>query len=183
VLKVIDMHSMYKGLGKGMTALENTIPKKDNTNEEKEKAVNLDNFVLTGKTKDVFGYTAEEYSKHVSGYEDGKERSGTLYVWYAKVAFDPEMMFSMGLGNMAGTQTQSALQHSHPNNIIGMGIAHKGYLLTEMDFAEDGGESGTPMKVISIEKTNFSKATSGYYIENYSGMSMSQMIMKELEKK
>jgi hypothetical protein len=39
------------------------------------------------------------------------------------------------------------------------------------------------MKVTSIEKTNFSKSTDGYYIKNYSGMSMTEMMQKEMEEK
>jgi hypothetical protein len=50
-----------------------------------------------------------------------------------------------------------------------------------MDFAEDGGKSGPPMKVVSIENTNFSKSTEGHIIKNYSGMSMKQMTQKESE--
>ena len=52
-----------------------------------------------------------------------------------------------------------------------------------MDFTETGGKSGTGMKVVSIEKTNFSKSTEGYYIKNYAGMSMKEMMMKENEEK
>ncbi len=181
VLKVIDMRSMYSGLGKGLSALANSMAKKEKP--DTEKPVNLDDFVKTGKTKQFFGYTATEYSKHVTGMDNGKERSGTAYVWYAKVNFDPEMMFSMGLGNLASQPAQSKMQHMHPNNMFGMAVAQKDYLLTEVDFVEDGGKSGTPMKVVSIEKTDFSKNTSGYNVENYSGMNLSQMIEKEREGK
>ena len=102
VLKVMDMHSMMKGSGEAMAALAKNMPKKEKTEAEKKKPNDLDNFVKTGKTKQVFGYTAEEYSKHFTKDENGKERSGTMSVWYAKVDFDPEMMFSMGMGGLAG---------------------------------------------------------------------------------
>ena len=75
------------------------------------------------------------------------------------------------------------MNQSHPNNMLGLGITQKNYLLVEMNFAEKGGKSGTAMKVVSIEKTNFSKSTEGYYIKNYSGMSMKDMMMKESEEK
>jgi hypothetical protein len=194
VLKVIDMRSMFKGLGEDVSAMTKQLPKNDNadagagtgtaTATGNDQSYNLDNFVKTGRTKNVFGYTAEEYSKHVSGMENGKEHSGTLYAWYAKVDFDPEMMFSMGLGNLASGQGYSAMQNSHKNNLLGMGIMRKDYLLTEMNYIEDGGkESGTPVKVLSIDKTDFSKSTAGYHIENYSGMNLSQMIRQGLEGK
>ncbi len=196
VLKVIDMRSMFKGLGEDMAAMAKESPKKDKsdassgagtgtgTAAEKDQSYNLDNFVKTGRTKNVFGYRAEEYSKHVSGMENGKEHSGTLYAWYAKVDFDPEMMFSMGLGNLASGQGYSAMQNIHNNNLLGMGIMQKDYLLTELNFIEDGGkESGTPVKVVSIDKTDFSKSTTGYHIENYSGMNLTEMIKRGMEGK
>lgn len=183
VLKVMDMRSMMKGSGEAIAALAKNMPKKDNQEAEKKKPNDLDNFIKTGKTKQVFGYSAEEYSKHFTKVENGKEHSGTMSVWYAKVDFDPEMMFSLGMGNMAGGQSQTKMSQSHANNMIGLGLTQKNYLLIEMDFAETGGKSGTGMKAVSIEKTNFTKSTEGYYIKNYAGMSMKEMMMKENEEK
>ena len=183
VLKVMDMHSMMKGSGEAITALAKNMPKKDKPEAEKKKPNDLDNFVKTGKTKQVFGYTAEEYSKHFTKEENGKEHSGTMSVWYAKVDFDPEMMFSMGMGNLAGGGAQSKMSHSHSNNMLGLGISQKNYLMVEMDFSETGGKSGTGMKVTGIEKTNFNKSTEGYFIKNYSGMSMMEMMQKENEER
>ena len=183
VLKVMDMHSMMKGSGEAMAALAKSMPKKENPEAEKKKPNDLDNFVKTGKTKQVFGYTAEEYSKHFTKVENGKERSGTMSVWYAKVDFDPEMMFSLGMGGMAGGGAQSRMNQAHPNNMLGLGLTQKNFLMTEMDFAEDGGKSGTSMKVIGIGKTDFSKSTEGYFIKNYAGMSMMEMMKAESEEK
>ena len=183
VLKVMDMHSMMKGSAETMVALAKTLPKKDKTEAENKKPNDLDNFAKTGKTKQVFGYTAEEYSKHITKVENGKEHSGTMNVWYAKVDFDPEMMFSLGMGSLAGGQSQSKLNQTHPNNMIGLGLTQKNYLLIEMDFEETGGKSGTAMKVVSIDKTNLDKSTEGYFIKNYAGMSMMEMMQKENEEK
>jgi hypothetical protein len=183
VLKVMDMHSMMKGSGEAMAALAKNMPKKDKTETEKNKPNALDNFVKTGKTKQVFGYNAEEYSKHFTKDEKGIERSGTMSVWYAKVDFDPEMMFSMGMGSMSAGRAQSRTQQSNPNNMLGLGLTQKNYLLIEMDAAETGGKSGTAMKVVSIEKTNLNKSTEGYFIKNYAGMSMKEMMQKESAEK
>jgi len=180
VLKVMDMHSMMKGSGEAMAALAKDMPGKEKADAEKKKPNEMDNFVKTGKTKQVFGYTAEEYSKEITKEENGKVHSGTMSVWYAKVDFDPEMMFSLGMGNLAGGQSQSKM---HPNNMIGLGMTQKNYLMVEMDYAEKGGKSGTGMKVVGIEKTNFSKSTEGYYVKNYAGMSMKEMMQKESEEK
>ena len=67
--------------------------------------------------------------------------------------------------------------------MLGLGLMQKNYLLTEVDYAEDGGKSGTGMKVTGIEKTNFSKSTEGYYVENFSGMTMMEMMKAESEEK
>ncbi len=179
VLKVMDMHSMMKGSAETITALAKAMPKKDQTDAEKKKTNKLDNFVKTGKTKQAFGYTAEEYSKEIKKEENGKMHEGTMSVWYAKVDFNPEMMFTLGMGGMAGGGAQSRMNQNHPNNMLGMGLTQKNYLMIEMDFSEKGGKSGTGMKVISIEKSNFNKSTEGYYIKNYAGMSMKEMMEKE----
>jgi hypothetical protein len=183
VLKVMDMHSMMKGGAETVAALAKTMPKKDQADAEKKKPNDLDNFVKTGKTRQVFGYTAEEYSKEIKKEENGKMHEGTMSVWYAKVDFDPEMMFSLGMGSLARGGSQSRMNQTHPNNMLGLGLTQKNYLLIEMDFSEKGGKSGTGMKVVSIEKTNFSKSTEGYFVKNYAGMSMMEMMQKESEEK
>jgi hypothetical protein len=155
------------------------MPKKDQAEGEKKKPDEMDNFVKTGRTKQVFGYIAEEYSKEIKKEENGKMHEGTMSVWYAKVDFDPEMMFSLGLGSIAGVGAQSRMNQSHSNNMIGLGLTQKDYLLTEIDYSEKGGKSGTAMKVVSIEKINFNKGTEGYFIKNYAGMSMREMMEKE----
>jgi hypothetical protein len=183
VLKVMDMHSMMKGGAEAITALAKTMPKKDTADPEKKKSNDLDNFVKTGRTKQVFGYTAEEYSKEIKKEENGKMHEGTMSVWYAKVDFDPEMMFSLGMGSMARGEAQSKMNQSHPNNMLGLGLTQKNYLMVETNMSEKGGKSGTVMKVVSIEKTNFNKSTEGYFIKNYAGMSMMEMMQKESEEK
>ena len=183
VLKVMDMHSMMKGSGEAIAELAKSMPKKDQADAEKKKPNEMDNFVKTGRTKQVFGYTAEEYSKEIKKEENGKMHEGTMSVWYAKVDFDPEMMFSLGMGSMTGGGAQSRMNQTHPNNMLGLGLTQKNYLMIEMDFSEKGGKSGTGMKVVSIEKTNFNKSTEGYFIKNYAGMSMMEMMQKESEEK
>ncbi len=184
-ITVMDMRGMLKGSGETMTAvakaLAKNLPKKDKVDTEKEKSVELDNFKKTGRTKQVFGYTAEEYSKKYDATEEGKAHSGTMSYWYAKVDFDPEMMFSMGMGSLASPQSQAKMQQSHPNSMIGMGMTQKNWLLVEIHFEDNGGDSGSPMKVVSIDKTGFDKRTEGYLIKNYSGMSLMEMMQKESE--
>jgi hypothetical protein len=183
VLKVMDLHSMMKGSGEAIAELAKNMPKKDKTEAEKKKPNPLDNFVKTGKTRQVFGYTAEEYSKEITNEENGKVHSGTISVWYAKVDFDPEMMFSLGMGSLAGGGARSGMNKSHSNNMLGLGLTQKDYLLVEMDFAEKGGPYKTGMKVVSIDKTGLNKSTDGYFIKNYAGLSIREMMQKESEER
>jgi hypothetical protein len=183
VLKVMDMHSIMKGSGEAIAALAKNMPKKENGDTEKKKPNPLENFVKTGKTRQVFGYTAEEYSREITNEENGKVHSGTMSVWYAKVDFDPEMMFSFGMGNLAGGGVRSGMNKSHSTNMLGLGLTQKNYLMVEIDFAEKGGPYKTGMKVVSIEKINFDKSTDGYLVRNYAGMSMMDMMKKESEEK
>ncbi len=171
VMTVMDMRHMMKGMGSGLTELAKTLPKKEKPVDAKKENA-LDNFKKTGRTRQVFGYTADEYTKAMSKEDkDGKVHTGTMTVWYAKVDFDPQMMFSMGMGSISGPKGQANMHQAHQNNMIGMGLTEKNYLLVEIDAAENGGKSGSGMKVISIEKTSFSQPTSGYLVRNIGGMS------------
>ena len=186
VITIMDMRSMFKSGAETAAAIAKTMPKKENTEAEKKKPNDMTttSFVKTGRTKQFFGYPAEEYSKEFTGEDKGKMVSGTVSVWYAKVDFDPEMMFSMGLGSLGGGgQSQSRMNHSNSTSFFGLGLTQKNYLMVETDFAEKGGEHKTGMKVISLEKTNFSKSTEGYFVQNYSGMSMKEMMEKEMGNK
>jgi len=66
------MHSMMKGSAETIAALAKAMPKKEQADAEKKKPNVMDNFVKTGRTKQVFGYTAEEYSKEIKKEENGK---------------------------------------------------------------------------------------------------------------
>jgi uncharacterized protein YoaH (UPF0181 family) len=58
VLNIMDMHSLMKSSGEAIAAIAKNMPKKENAEVEKKKPTDLDNFVKTGKTRQVFGYTA-----------------------------------------------------------------------------------------------------------------------------
>jgi len=183
VLKVMDMRSMMKGSGDAIAAMAKNMPKNDKEEAEKKKPNPMDNFVKTGRTKQFFGYTADEYSKEFTAEENGKMHSGTGSVWYASVDFDPSMMFSFGMGSIAGGRSRSGMQGEQSKNMFGIGLTKKNYMLMDMEFTEKGGKTGVAMKVVNIEKTNINKSTEGYIIKNYAGLSMKEMMQKEMEEK
>jgi hypothetical protein len=163
-LTILNMRSMLKGLSN----VAKTMPQNEKKKEHAGKD-NLSDFKKTGRTKQVFGYTAEEYVKPVSGEDrNGKMHSGTVSVWYAKVDFDPEMMFSLGMGKLSGSRTHGTLQ----NNVFELGLTQKNYLLVEAYFIETGGKSETGMKVIDLGKTAFNQSTTGYQVKNFNGFGM-----------
>jgi hypothetical protein len=168
------MRKMMKGMGDVVKSMPKTEKK-----PEPEKKGTLDNFKKTGKTKQIAGYAAEEYEKNFSEEDkNGKLRSGTMSIWYAKVDFDPSMMFSLGMGSFAGSGPTSRTQQSQKNNMFGLGLTEKNYLLMEIDFSETSGKSGTGMKVQSITKTSFIQGTSGYLVRNMAGMGLKDMMNK-----
>jgi hypothetical protein len=124
-------------------------------------AVNHDNsnfkFSKTGSTKQISGYTAEEYS-----YTDSKGEKGS--VWYAKVEFNTSLFFMLGAGvvpsgsamNKYGTAAPSYPQLNDPH-----------LLVVE---AENSAHAGEGMTTQSILKKSLVIATNGYRINNLSNM-------------
>jgi hypothetical protein len=175
MLIIMDMRKMMKGMGD----VAKSLPK-NGKKQEPEKQETLDNFKKTGKTKQIAGYTAEEYEKTIADEDkNGKMRSGTMSIWYAKVDFDPSMMFSLGMGSLSGSGATSKSQLSQKNNMIGLGLTEKNYLLMEIDFSETSGKKGTGMKIQSISKTSFTQGTSGYQVRNMANMGLKEMMTKQ----
>jgi hypothetical protein len=114
-------------------------------------------FAKTGSTKQISGYTAEEY-----GYSDSKGEKGS--VWYAKVDFNTASFFMMGAGaapsgaamSKYGTAAPSYPQLNDPH-----------LLVVEAENSEHPGEGLTTQ---SISKKSFVITTSGYHINDLSNM-------------
>lgn len=181
VLTVRDMRRVWKGIGTAMLPVGKALSRKSkSTDDGGDKADKsdgmMDNFQKTGRTKMVAGYQAEEYAKIMPGQAGA---SGTFSVWYAHVDFDPSLLFGMGMGSMASPEVAQRMQATHPNNMMGIGMTQKNYLLAELSATMAGGPEQPVRRVTSIEKTAFSKSVEGYYIKNYSGMSLEDMMKKE----
>jgi hypothetical protein len=124
-------------------------------------AVNHDNsnfkFIKTGSTKQISGYTAEEYS-----YTNSKGEKGS--VWYAKVEFNTSLFFMLGAGaspsgsamNKYGTTAPSYPQLNDPH-----------LLVVE---AENSAHAGEGITTQSISKKSLAITTSGYHITDLSNM-------------
>lgn len=112
-------------------------------------------FAKTGNTKQVSGYTSEEY-----GYTDSKGQKGS--VWYAKVDFNASLffMFGAGAGN-SGMSKYAPSTSSYPQ------FTDPHMLVTEM---ESNNHPGERMTTQSISKKTMVVSTKGYAVTDLSKM-------------
>jgi hypothetical protein len=114
-------------------------------------------FAKTGSTKQIGGYTAEEY-----GYSDSKGEKGS--VWYAKVDFNTSLFFMMGAGGMPSGPAMNkygAAGSSYPQ------LNDPHLLVVE---AESSAHPGEGLTTQSIAKKSIVITTNGYHINDLSNM-------------
>ncbi len=143
-----DMSKLAAQYNKNNPSATPTTGKQDNSDFK---------FAKTGSTKQISGYTAEEYI-----YTDSKGEKGS--VWYAKVDFNTSLFFMMGAGampsgsamNKYGTAASPYPQLNDPH-----------LLVVE---AENSTHPGEGLTTQSITKKSSVIATSGYHINDLSNM-------------
>ena len=110
--------------------------------------------IKTGKTKNILGYTSDEYVMKT------KQKNGpTVSFWYAKVPFDPVKIYTMGAGrpgDLSKIQNNPKLK----NSIMAIPILNMNYLWVE---TEAGGRKG--QETIEIKHVNNTIFTSGYKVK------------------
>ena len=122
------------------------------------KQVNSDfKFAKTGGTKQIGGYTAEEYS-----YSDSKGEKGS--VWYAKVDFNTSLFFKLGTGAMASGSAMNKYGSAAPS-YPQLNDPH--LLVVE---AENVAHPGEGLTTQSISKNTMVISTTGYHINDLSNM-------------
>jgi len=114
-------------------------------------------FAKTGSTKQISGYTAEEYS-----YSDSKGEKGS--VWYARVDFNTSLFFKLGAGGMPSSSAMNKYGTTAPS-YPQLNDPH--LLVVE---AENSAHSGEGMTTQSISKKSLVIATNGYRINDLSKM-------------
>ncbi len=158
--KTITVMNMPKTVGEGGKMGKETAEKIKKAPLTKDRE---DEYTITktGKTKNLFGYTTEEYelkSKKIisSGMAS---KTGTVSFWYARVPFDPVKIYTMGVGRPADL-TKMQNDPMLKNNITAIPVLNKNYLWVE---TEAGGIKG--METLEIKKVNNTVTTAGYKIK------------------
>jgi len=115
--------------------------------------------VKTGKTKNILGYTADEYVMKPKQMKKTKEKNAAaISFWYIKVPFDPVRIYTMGVGRPADL---SKIQNNprYKNNILAIPILNMNYLWAE---TEVGGQKG--QETLEIKHVNNTVLLAGYTI-------------------
>ena len=113
----------------------------------------------TGNTKQIGGYTAEEYS-----FTSDKGEKGS--VWYAKVDFNTQQFFRMGAGNPSPNPNPMMMNRS-PQAASYPQLNDPHLLVTETHISSHPGAGLTTQ---SINKSSLVIQTKEYKIQNLSNM-------------
>jgi hypothetical protein len=112
----------------------------------------------TGRTREIAGYTADEYEMTNTTASSGK--TGTASFWYAKVPFDPVKIYTMGVGRPADMD-KLRNDPKMKNNITAIPVLNTNYLWVE---TEAGGKKG--LQTLSIKKSTITINTTGYTVRS-----------------
>ncbi len=150
-------------LGKAMATQKKNNPSQPAGDSNKMKSVK------TGNTKQVCGYTAEEYT-----FTDNNGKTGS--VWCAKVDFNASLFYLMGT-NIGGANAGQPRMSKVPQASNYPSFSDPHLLLVETKSASHPDE-GITTKSITKKTTTFN--TKGYTINDYSNMNLQQMMQSKM---
>ncbi len=171
-ITIINMGNMMMNMASAAKGM-----KRDSISGASKRKIDPKQFqsVKTGNTKTISGYTAEEYK--ITDNQGHK-----ISIWYAKVEFNTQLSYLFGMGKGgAGVPGMSGANPSAANPML-QALAEPNALMTEMKSDESADGKGIEMNTVSIAKSSSSKSTAGYQVNNYSNMSMKEMIEAESKK-
>jgi hypothetical protein len=157
-LIVMDMPKTVAEGGLVGKAVAEGIAKQPIEKDSTDDGETLD-VVKTGKTKNILGYTADEYLMKPKQMKKTKEKNAAaISFWYIKVPFDPVRIYTMGVGRPADL---SKIQNNpkYKNNIMAIPILNMNYLWAE---TEVGGKKG--QETLEIKHVNNTVLLTGYAI-------------------
>ena len=128
--------------------------------------------VKTGKTKQIGSYTSEEYQVTDSS---GRKTS----IWYAKVDFNAQSYYLLGLGAGGMMKMDNGGMIGSP---LFQTLADPKNLITDIVTEDSPDGKGMNMHTTSISNSSASIPTKGYEVKDYSNMDLKEM-MQEMQKK
>ncbi|MBN9386022.1 MAG: hypothetical protein J0H74_35020 [Chitinophagaceae bacterium] len=156
--KTIMVMNMPRVVGEGGLAAKQMAEHFKKGPLEKDKNDEHLSVRKTGRTREIAGYTADEYEMTNTRASSG--RTGAASFWYAKVPFDPVKIYTMGAGRPADPD-KLRNDPKMKNNIIAIPVLNTNYLWVE---TEAGGKKG--LQTLSIKKSPVTINTSGYTIKS-----------------
>jgi len=160
--KTITIMNMPRVVGEGAQASKEVAEKISKKPLPKDNDKYKMTATATGKTKTICGYTSYEY--------EVKNEGGKSSWWYAKVDFDPILVYTMGVGKM-GDVSKIKNDPAMKTNPAAIPVINKNYFWAEVEL---NGKKGMETKSITKTVTTFS--TTGYKIQNMSKMGLKEVI-------
>lgn len=154
--KTVTVMSMPHVVGQGALAAKQMAEHYKKGPLKKDKDDEHLSIRKTGRTREIAGYTADEYE--MTNTTAGK--SGAASFWYAKVPFDPVKIYTMGVGRPADLD-KLRNDPKIKNNITAIPVLNTNYLWVE---TEAGGKKG--LQTLSIKKSAITVNTGGYAVKS-----------------
>jgi hypothetical protein len=126
----------------------------------------------TGNSKQIGGYTSEEYS-----VSDSNGRRGS--VWCANVDFNTQMDYILGAEGGNLLKMMSSKMTTHP---VIQALLQPKTLITDIDTRDTTDGHKMNMHTVSINQISISFSTAGYLVNNYSNMSLPEIFRAEMNK-
>jgi len=129
--------------------------------------------VKTGNHKPIGNYTTEEYVVTDSGGRKGS-------VWCAKMDFDTQGDYLMAAIGGNFIKMMSSNITSHP---LLQTLTQPRTMVTEIAFMDSTGAPRMKMKTRTIEQRSKTISTAGYSLNDYSNMTIPEIIQAEMKKR
>jgi hypothetical protein len=162
--KTITVMNMPKTVGEGGMLGKQVAEKINKGPIAKDRDDETDLSVIkTGKTKNILGYTADEYQMRPKVIAT-KNAMPAISFWYAKVPFDPVRVYTMGTGRPADL-SKIINNPKLKNSVFAIPLLNTNYLSVE---TEGGGLKA--LETTEIKKVNNTIYTAGYKIKQMNSL-------------
>jgi hypothetical protein len=129
--------------------------------------------VKTGQTKPIGGYTAEEYK--LTGKKDHRGS-----VWFTRVDFNTMGDYMLGA---VGAGWLKMIGYQKAGDPLFQALTQSKTLITAINLTDSTGEREMNMHTLSIDPLTTTISTSGYTLNDYSNMTLSEIFQAEMKKR